>query len=140
MGHGRVDETGRYRIHRDVTAGIFPSNRFCKPDDGRLRGRVICLPRIPDHPEERGDVDDTTIPLLGQRLQDRLCAVKRTVSVASATLTFKFRAFRPSFSTDAIVSTERPGSRSATAISAPVWARHSAMARPIPCAAPVTMA
>src|SRR6185312_9441205 len=169
MGHGRVDETGRHRIHRDVTAGIFAPDGFCKADDGCLRGRVIGLPRVPDHPDDRSDVDDATIPLLGHWLQDRFRAVERTVqidlkhqipifffhpqqqafrtcstialvSLASATLTLMFRDFRPSFSTDSTVSTERPGSRSATAMSAPAWARHSAMARPMPCAAPVTIA
>src|SRR5205085_3692176 len=75
--HGRVDEPGRDRVHRDPLRTELQGKCLGEPDDAGLRRHVVRHARLAPLGARRGDVNDPPPTSLDQVGHDRLAAVER---------------------------------------------------------------
>ncbi|CDZ88430.1 conserved hypothetical protein [Rhodococcus ruber] len=80
-GHVRLDEAGRDDVGRDRPRAEFAGHRAGQADDAGLRGRVVDLPRLTGHADDRAEEDHPAPAPSQHRAVGALRAPERTGEV-----------------------------------------------------------
>src|SRR5258708_4897635 len=81
--HLRLDEAGTHRVDRHAVARQLERRSLGETDDARLRGRVVCLPKVAHLAHEGADVDDPAALLRHEVGQRGLHRVKAAIQIGT---------------------------------------------------------